>query len=827
MIFKDTLEPIKNTQLTIHNKLFLSTLLYLNTGLLNNPIQNSIEESFVCKKISEKSVNKNAILTIYKRFNLNVYTEIICNISYLISIYFCTLKYVIDPINKDKNTLSIHEEYTNNILIDNYSVLYNFLDNISTMLSLKKTEISFSLIKKIIKKIFYSVLNKKIELYSVLGINVSEFNIKKLFLLDFNNLNNIHKEYYFSYYKSILDKSKTNNYNNCLFKVVKSYYDSTENTNSYKYLFMNIVNINISINQLIEYINILEPNIENENDNEIFFCANSFIEYISIILQSYHSTTDLFNTNIFYESIKAIIKNNEDSENIGDSEDSLFDENVLVTLRTLINSNFEKNTVNLFGSPIIKKKGGAGGPGENNNQPEQKYIDLGWIDRISLGALRAADAGLQGISIGKNEQQIGEIAKGAKNLLKTPNLYEAMERFDLKAIPKDVPFVNTDGSYLDPSKLPTASQAYTEMAKSGFTGRPIPQTGDFKWAGLGDKPFRNFAFASDYKIVEEGGKKFALVQYTFNKNTRRSAQVVKDFLVPLDQLGEVLPEGRGIPNWLFPSFVYDDNSPIEIELEPCGDAKVDEQRKAISDEASQMLADQELQKQISLSDAVFDRETLKEAVGQAISNPGEAVLEKGSRLGGRVVGWGVGAANLAVAAKAAAGGFMVCGPLCAVGAGGASLIALNIAEKAIIDKGHDLVHSAQKNIIENAAKRAMPSCPGGICQPDSVVNYLDLAMPQEVTTNVDVDVDIDVKDPTKINVNVDITNSVKHYAEIATTLDEILSEDTSSRNQDNVDDFTFVSIDVEINLEEANESAEQQREFNKDAQEQIDRKSVV
>ena len=127
-----------------------------------------------------------------------------------------------NPNNKDKNTLSIHEEYTNNILIDNYSILYNFLDNISTMLSFKKkTEVSFSLIKKIIKKIFYSVLNKKLELYSALGIDVSKFNITRLFLLDFNNLRNIHEEYYFTYYKSILDKSKTNNYNNCLFKVVK------------------------------------------------------------------------------------------------------------------------------------------------------------------------------------------------------------------------------------------------------------------------------------------------------------------------------------------------------------------------------------------------------------------------------------------------------------------------------------------------------------------------------------------------------------------------------------------------------------------------------
>ena len=214
----------------------------------------------------------------------------------------------------------------------------------------KKTEVSFSLIKKIIKKIFYSVLNKKLELYSALGIDVSKFNITRLFLLDFNNLRNIHEEYYFTYYKSILDKSKTNNYNNCLFKVVKSYYDSTENTKSYKYLSMNIVNINLSINQLIEYINLLELNIINENDNEIFFCVNSLIEYISIILQSYHSTTDLFNTNMFYESIKALIKNSENSEI------NLFDENILTTIRILINNNFEKNTVNLFGSHIIKKK---------------------------------------------------------------------------------------------------------------------------------------------------------------------------------------------------------------------------------------------------------------------------------------------------------------------------------------------------------------------------------------------------------------------------------------------------------------------------------------
>ena len=40
---------------------------------------------------------------------------------------------------------------------------------------------------------------------------------------------------------------------------------------------MNIVNINLSINQLIEYINLLELNIINENDNEIFFCVNSLI----------------------------------------------------------------------------------------------------------------------------------------------------------------------------------------------------------------------------------------------------------------------------------------------------------------------------------------------------------------------------------------------------------------------------------------------------------------------------------------------------------------------------------------------------------------------
>ena len=49
-----------------------------------------------------------------------------------------------------------------------------------------------------------------------------------------------------------------------------------------------------------------------------------------------------------------------------------------------------------------------------------------------------------------------------------------------------------------------------------------------------------------------------------------------------------------------------------------------------------------------------------------------------------------------------------------------------IAEQKIIDKGHDLVHNAQKNIIENAARDAMPSCPGGICEPVDidVENYL-------------------------------------------------------------------------------------------------------
>ena len=835
MIFKDTLVPIKNTQLTIHNKLFLSTLLYLNTGLLNNPIKNDTEQSLICKTTSEKSLNKISILTIYKRFNLNIYTEIICNISYLITIYFCKLHYDMNPNNKDKNTLSIHEEYTNNILIDNYSILYNFLDNISTMLSFKKkTEVSFSSIKKIIKKIFYSVLNKKLELYSVLGIDVSKFNITRLFLLDFNNLRNIHEEYYFTYYKSILDKSKTNNYNNCLFKVVKSYYDSTENTKSYKYLSMNIVNINLSINQLIEYINLLELNIINENDNELFFCVNLLIEYISIILQSYHSTTDLFNTNMFYESIKALIKNNENSEI------NLFDENILTTLRILINNNFEKNTVNLFGSPTIKKKGGAGGPGENKGT-EQNKIQLGLVDRISLAGLRAADAALQGVSIGKNEYQIGEISKGALEMLKTPTLYEGMERFNLKAIPSDVPFVNTDGTYLDPSKIPTPQQAYAEMAKLGFDGRPIPQAADINWAGVGDKPFRNFASAANYKVIEEGGQKFALVQYVFGHNTRASpGTIVKDFLVPFDKLPDKLQEGiqkgTNIPNWLFPNFVYDDDSPIMIELESCGDAKVDEQRKEISDEANQLLADQQLQKQISLSDAVFDRENLKEAIHEAVSNPAEAVLEQSSRYGGRVVGWGVGAANLFVAAKAAGMGFAVCGPVCAIGAGGVSLIGLNVAEQKILDKSHDLVHNAQKNIIENAARDAMPSCPGGICEPEDidVENYLDLAMPQNINLDEPTKIDLDIDEPTKIDLDIDeptkidngscnvpietyldlgiepicdlqedLTNSVRHYTELAMTIDKIIDKNTNVVNQDNVNDNTFVSIDIETTLEDA------------------------
>ena len=78
--------PTSNIKKTLQNRIFIMIVMFINGGIINNPYNNSSTTSKFDSLELDKLPN-DVFLINYKHFNTTTYSNIVCNIVYLIMNY--------------------------------------------------------------------------------------------------------------------------------------------------------------------------------------------------------------------------------------------------------------------------------------------------------------------------------------------------------------------------------------------------------------------------------------------------------------------------------------------------------------------------------------------------------------------------------------------------------------------------------------------------------------------------------------------------------------------------------------------------------------------
>ena len=155
----NSITPFSYLQNTLQNRIFILLNTFIYGSFINNPNPDITSTSSTYDSL-EDNIPEDILFITYKHFNTTIYSNIICNLVYLIINYVCIeLLESNYNLTKKENTATLDNIYKfsseiiNNILESSYKYFTDFLDKIYTDLKTGKT-IDIIEIENFMKQLF-------------------------------------------------------------------------------------------------------------------------------------------------------------------------------------------------------------------------------------------------------------------------------------------------------------------------------------------------------------------------------------------------------------------------------------------------------------------------------------------------------------------------------------------------------------------------------------------------------------------------------------------------------------------------------------------------
>ena len=238
--------PTSNIKKTLQNRIFIMIVMFINGGIINNPYNNSSTTSKFDSLELDKLPN-DVFLINYKHFNTTTYSNIVCNIVYLI------MNYINIDLLESENKLtprgqtmafpdifSFSSNIINDVLNDNYNSFTTFMNEIAIDTTFKRNQIlEISVIEKFINKLFLNISNfviEKLNSNPTSTYNIDKSKIQTLFNKDFEEFS----EFRDDFFKPCKDIFSTilqdNDLTKPMYKFVTSYFDEENKREDNRYL---------------------------------------------------------------------------------------------------------------------------------------------------------------------------------------------------------------------------------------------------------------------------------------------------------------------------------------------------------------------------------------------------------------------------------------------------------------------------------------------------------------------------------------------------------------------------------------------------------------
>ena len=198
--------PTSNIKKTLQNRIFIMIVMFINGGIINNPYNNSSTTSKFDSLELDKLPN-DVFLINYKHFNTTTYSNIVCNIVYLI------MNYINIDLLESENKLtprgqtmafpdifSFSSNIINDVLNDNYNSFTTFMNEIAIDTTFKRNQIlEISVIEKFINKLFLNISNfviEKLNSNPTSTYNIDKSKIQTLFNKDFEEFSEFRDDFF-------------------------------------------------------------------------------------------------------------------------------------------------------------------------------------------------------------------------------------------------------------------------------------------------------------------------------------------------------------------------------------------------------------------------------------------------------------------------------------------------------------------------------------------------------------------------------------------------------------------------------------------------------
>lgn len=242
----NSITPLSNIQNTLQNRIFILIIMFINGGIINNPYS----EKTTSSKFQSLELDKlpdDVFLINYKHFNTTTYSNIVCNIVYLIMnyIYIDLLEnsYNLTPRGKTlefPDIFSFTSDIINDVLNDNYSNFITLMNEITTDSTFKSTQmLEIGVVEKFINKLFLNISDGVIEKLNnnpTSTYTIDKSKIQTLFNKDFEEFSEFRDDF-FKPCKDVFSTTlQDNDLSKPMYQFVTSYFDAENKREDNRYL---------------------------------------------------------------------------------------------------------------------------------------------------------------------------------------------------------------------------------------------------------------------------------------------------------------------------------------------------------------------------------------------------------------------------------------------------------------------------------------------------------------------------------------------------------------------------------------------------------------
>jgi hypothetical protein len=273
----NSIMPISNIKKTLQNRIFIMIIMFINGGIINNPYNKSSTTSKFDSLELDKLPN-DVFLINYKHFNTTTYSNIVCNIVYLIMNYInidlLESEYNLTPRGQTMefpDIFSFSSNIINDVLNDNYSNFTTLMNEISSDTAFKRTQmLEIGVVEKFINKLFLNISDfiiEKLNSNPTSTYNIDKSKIQTLFNKDFEGFS----EFRDDFFKPCKDIFSTilqdNDLSKPMYNFVTSYFDEENKREDNKYLRDDVSSFNKM--ELFLSKNITELDKQQGNESKI------------------------------------------------------------------------------------------------------------------------------------------------------------------------------------------------------------------------------------------------------------------------------------------------------------------------------------------------------------------------------------------------------------------------------------------------------------------------------------------------------------------------------------------------------------------------------